>query len=110
MLCVVPRVLQMAGTEYQMSTYLLREVVHDADGVVDGLEIPDICTYLLREVVHGADGLVDAVWVPDGEEEAADGDDHGQDGVRDRLVRRVLLQLQNHFSKKVIIFFSKWRD
>ena len=45
-----------------------------------------MCTYLLREAVHGADGFVDAVGVPDGEEDAADGDDNGQDGVRDRLV------------------------
>ena len=50
-------------------------------------------TYLLREAVHGADGFVDAVGVPDGEEEATDGDGHGQDGVGDCLVRRVLLQL-----------------
>ena len=42
--------------------------------------------YLLREAVHGADGFVDAVGVPDGEEEAADGDDDGQDGVGNRLV------------------------
>ena len=42
--------------------------------------------YLLREAVHSADGFVDAVGVPDGEEEATDGDDHGQDGVGNRLV------------------------